>query len=516
MKEFTYLKKECCFYELKKIIMIKLRKLLLLAGVLPFLLACNKEHPDSKNAKPNTYVGISLQFPTMVSQRALPDDYNKTGNWKGRDEIESIDVYLVNTGKGTVNKDSFHKDQFNEITSDGQLMPNLAVEATAGDNVQAYVVVNAHNTVKTLLDAATASDFATKFSDVVSLIASDVATMKGTKEKVMMANIEAPQSVNIKPNVTKAEAIAGQNRMDVKVERVVSRGIVSMKNNQEFDLEVKDATGLKVLSTVKVKSVKYKVGQSNRKFYLMKKADWQTPDPVYSYIPSTSTPQSNGYVNFDYSDELSVIETSTDNKQEDIIKVAEKETKSKFVLPVTHEDNNYKKGNTTYFEIVAEFYPTEIDGEVNTEVKTVFLGMSDGKFYSSRAKAESMNPKEEKANGWDKKQQATQYKNGKMKYILWLNPDKPYGKTGDEKMTKSPTVRNQIYHAYISGFKEIGVPNNPLNPNDPDDPKDPDNPDNPIDPNDPLQNDKTYMSVSIQVLPWTLHSYSVDLSNDIY
>ena len=99
-----------------------------------------------------------------------------------------------------------------------------------------------------------------------------------------------------------------------------------------------------------------------------------------------------------------------------------------------------------------------------------------------------------------------------MKYVLWLNPNKPYG--GAEKITESPTVRNQIYHAHITGFKEIGVPNNPLHPKDPDDPKDPKNPNNPIDPNDPLQTDDTYMSVSITVLNWGMHSYEVDLGND--
>ena len=90
-----------------------------------------------------------------------------------------------------------------------------------------------------------------------------------------------------------------------------------------------------------------------------------------------------------------------------------------------------------------------------------------------------------------------------MKYVLWLNP-------GADKLkpTESPTVRNQIYHIHISSFKEIGLPENPIDPNDPDDP------DNPIDPEDPLVTEKTYLSVSIKVLNWNLHSYTVDLGNN--
>ncbi len=107
-----------------------------------------------------------------------------------------------------------------------------------------------------------------------------------------------------------------------------------------------------------------------------------------------------------------------------------------------------------------------------------------------------------------------------MKYVLWLNPDKVPGETGD-KATMSPTVRNQVYHAHIKGFKQIGLPNNPLNPTDPMNP-DPDKPDapgnenpiNPIKPEDPLQTDDTYLSVEITVLKWGVHSYEIYLGND--
>ena len=122
-----------------------------------------------------------------------------------------------------------------------------------------------------------------------------------------------------------------------------------------------------------------------------------------------------------------------------------------------------------------------------------------------------------------------------MKYVLWLNPNEIPG-AAKAKATMSPTVRNQVYHAHITGFKQIGLPNNPLNPDDPNnpqvDPKDPtkpmdptnpdynpdipgnENPINPIKPEDPLQTDDTYLSVQITVVPWGIHSYEINLGND--
>lgn len=147
------------------------------------------------------------------------------------------------------------------------------------------------------------------------------------------------------------------------------------------------------------------------------------------------------------------------------------------------------------------------------------------KFYTTRAKAEESG------------QKSVYYKGNKStgaiaKYIVWLNPDVVPGTGSTKKASQSPTVRNQVYHVHITGFKKIGVPNNPLNPGIPEDPTKPVGPDNPInpkypaDPNDPadplnpidpthpLETEDTYLSVEITVLPYTVHSYEVDLGTD--
>lgn len=489
---------------------MKINKFLVMAAMalgLGVFAACSNDDEPNVPESGKTYVGVSIAFPgAKEGSRALPEDYNSNGEWKGRDEIKSITVYVVNETAGTVDYSTFGKDQFEGITPDGFLKPKLAVKATPGHNIKAYVVINDVNKKATdKLKNVGAANFESKFKDlIVEAKASEVAAYSGGKEAVMMTNDKEAASITVEAGVSKQDAIAGtKNQAKIKVSRVASRAIVTIKTGVKGEgVKVKNANGENT-STLTLKEITYSVGQSNGNFFNMKRADWKTPDPVYEFVPSTTDTWTSNYDKFDYS-EVGNYKTLQEiaNKENETVKTAlANEQFSKFVLPVTHATNNYRKGNTTYFEVRCTFVPDQIDGEVYNEgPKTVYLGTNDGKFYSTREKAEK--------NG----QKATQYKDGVMKYVLWLNPNKPYG--GAEKITESPTVRNQIYHAHITGFKEIGVPNNPLHPKDPDDPKDPKNPNNPIDPNDPLQTDDTYMSVSITVLNWGMHSYEVDLGND--
>jgi len=259
-----------------------------------------------------------------------------------------------------------------------------------------------------------------------------------------------------------------------------------------------------------VTGVTYAVGQSNKKFYIMKKADYSTPEDVYSYVPTGTDWATTGSGYFDYSGlgDFTEVQQWTYSAT-DVATPLNAEETSKFVLPVTHnvtETNlvelrkSYKKGNTTYFEIRAEFEPIGplADGGTYIPGTDVFWGANDSKFYSTREAAEAQG------------QKATKFTDGVMKYILWLNPNSLESTPTDPNPKVSPTVRNQVYHAHINAFLRMGLPNNPLNPADP---NDEDNPDNPISPYDPLKSDYTYLSVSVKVLPWTIHSYQISLSD---
>lgn len=486
---------------------MKINKLFLIGAValgLGFTACTSEDVPDPEQAKGSTYASISIAFPKATNTRALPEDYNENGEWTGRDAIQSITVFLVNETVGTVDYSTFTTTSFNGIEN-GILKPNLAVKATPGESVKAYVVINDKNDkVTTDLKGATVAGFPAAFSAAVEAVAADVAAYEPDKDVILMTNNVEPTAVSIVPNVSEEAAKLGDtNLIKVNVERVVSRAIVTIGTGVTKTITIKNTQG-QTASTITITDVKYAVGQSNKKFYILKHADFATPEAAYSYIPTTSNLDARSDY-FDYAGlaSFSTVSPIADKTNANVVAALVAETPGKFVLPVTHLDANYRKGNTSYFEIQATFTPDGVDGGSGnyTAGSNVFLGLNDGKFYTSRALAE--------ASG----QKSTLYKGGVAKYIVWLNPDYiPGDETDGGKLaTKSPTVRNQVYHVHITGFKAIGVPNNPLNP---DDPSDPENPENPIDPTDPLENEDTYLSVEITVLPYTVHSYEVDLGVD--
>lgn len=480
------------------------------------LVACNSnEIPDEVDANTtNSYASVTVKFPKGSSVRALPGDYNENGSWTGRDTLQTVTVFLVNTAKGVVDYNSFSKSAFQEIDLNGVLHPNLALKATAGEAVRAYVVINGESGILNTLKTTSAANFATAFAAAAQKIASQVAYLNGNgKETIMMTNDSDSYLINVAAGVTEEAALAGTgNRVQVQVERVVSRAFMTVTP------EAATGAGWPVNAVINggetqiatVKSITYAVGQSNKEFYIMKKANYEVPGNVYMFLPTSSTYWSTYNSMFDYTGLNSF--TPVTQWTYDIANVATPlgaEATSKFVLPVNHVVGEtdldvargfYKKGNTTYFEIRAAFMPLLVDGAAPTFTvpTTVFWGENDKKFYSTRTLAES------------KGQKATEFTDGVMKYVLWLNPNSLESTPADPNPKVSPTIRNQIYHAHINGFLRMGVPNNPLDPNDPDDP---DNPENPIKPQDPLKTDFTYLSVSVKVLPWTIHSYSYSLTD---
>lgn len=491
---------------------MKLSKFLWVCAVALGFAACTTDEVpgDVNQHATDSYASVTIKFPGKVT-RALPGDYNQDGTWVGRDKLETVTVFLVNTVKGVVDYNSFAKSSFAEIDVNGILKPNLALKATAGDNVRVYVVINGEESILNTLKATSAAGFATAFAGEAAKIASQVATYdtEENTEVIMMTNDADSYVINVVAGVTEQEAKDGTgNHVLVNVERVVARAMLTVvPEGTAWTVKAIQASVETPIATVT--EVTYAVGQSNKEFYIMKKADYSTPDPVYSYVPASDNWTANNF-NFDYTGLTSF--TAVQQWAYDAAAVATPlaaETTSKFVLPVTHAVNAaddtarrafYKKGNTTYFEIRAKFMPLLVDGETPTftEPTTVYWGANDSKFYSTRALAEAQG------------QKATEFTGGVMKYILWLNPNSLASTPDDPNPKVSPTVRNQVYHAHIDAFLRMGLPNNPLNP---DDPNDPANPDNPISPYDPLKTDYTYLSVSVKVLPWTIHSYQISLSD---
>ncbi|HJD75550.1 MAG TPA: Mfa1 family fimbria major subunit [Bacteroides reticulotermitis] len=405
------------------------------------------------------------------------------------------------------------------------MKPTLAIKATPGEEVKAYVVINdVNNKVTDALKNVTPSKFSEAFSAAAEAIASEVSAFKDEKDVILMTNTVEPTAVTLVAGVTEADAKVGTvNLIKVDVQRVVSRAIVTIKTDFKDTIDVANANGVKG-SIITIKDVKYGVGQSNKNFFILQNKDFLTPPSVYSYLPGVVDA-----LMFDNSGLAAMSEVSkiADKANAKVVAALAAEKPGKFVLPVTHAAKNYVKGNTTYFEIQIAFTPDYVDGTGTYNAgDSVYLGKNDGKFYTTREKAEESG------------QKSVYYKGNKSaggaiaKYIVWLNPDVVPGTGSTKKASQSPTVRNQVYHVHITGFKKIGVPNNPLNPGIPEDPTKPVGPDNPInpkypaDPNDPadplnpidpthpLETEDTYLSVEITVLPYTVHSYEVDLGTD--
>ena len=496
---------------------MKLYKLFFIAAIALGFMACNADdQPEVPQHETDSYASITVKFPGTVGTRALPGDYNQKGTWTGRDSLKTVTVFLVNTDKDVVDYNSFSKSAFSAITTTGLLEPNLALKATSGDNVRAYVVINGAESILTTLKATSADNFAGVFDNEYAKIASEVAKYNedGT-ETIMMTNDKDDYALTVLPNITEDSAKAGgagSNNILVNVERVVSRAFMTVTPQTETTgWPVKEVIGGNPETEIaRVTGVTYAVGQSNTNFYLMKQEDYATPDPVYTFTPTDYANWSDKEAYFDYSglDNFTPI-TQWAYSATGVDTQLGLEKTSKFVLPVNHavklataelQRPHYKKGNTTYFEIRASFMPSKVDGEdpTFTVPTTVYWGENDKKFYSTRAQAEAQG------------QKATEFKDGIMKYVIWLNPNSYNTSVEDPNPKVSPTIRNQVYHAHINSFQRMGLPNNPLNPLDPDVEG---NPDNPINPEDLLKTDYTYLSVSVKVLPWTIHSYSYSLTD---
>lgn len=464
----------------------------------------------------NSYASVKVKFPKGASlTKALPQGQ---GSWTGRDVIENVTVFLVNTANNVVDFNSFTTGSFNAIDANGVLSPNLALRATAGQNIRVYTVINGSPDVLNMLKLTQANGFASAFAGEASKIASDVAkynapvppATQGT-ETIMMTNDEDNYTITVIPGVTQADALTGtSNHAIVKVERVASRALLTVEPATSNVWAVTEKVNGTDTQIAKITSVTYGVGQSNKKFFIMKQSDYRTPNPVYNFVPSGNDwALNNAY--FDYSGLNFTQAQEFSYNVANINDPLNNESTSKFILPVNHavhltnptaQRPFYKKGNTTYFEVRAAFIPNELDGAPYTSQQptTVFWNSGNKKFYTTRVLAEAEGGR------------ATKFENGVMKFVLWLNPNAMATSVDDPNPVASPTYRNEVYHAHVSDF-HMGLPNNPLNPEDPNDPE---NPENPIDPNDPLKSDRTYLSVSVKVIPWTIRSNKYSLTDDMY
>nr|WP_298673988.1 Mfa1 family fimbria major subunit [uncultured Prevotella sp.] len=520
------------------------------------LTSCSSDDTLSSSTaeeKGNTYVAVSLTMPLSSGTRATSTstsstDYNLIGEWVGKDEIQSVAIYIV--GDGVVSTGQFVAGDFTiaNATNAITLTPKKAIKTTPGDK-QVYVLINGTQPMIDALATADPTNFVAAYKSTILKLknsgsstiapATSASQLIGTPttpgDDVIAITNSEDASVTVVKDITSAEALDPtdpQNRAKVKVQRAVGRVMVTTEKNT---YPIKSSTGT-VLGTVS--NITWVLAQGENSLYVQQKSDFTTPNS--SWIPaSTGTDvdyNTNAGNKYDYSGLFesyeaapgfggTAVPTMDAYKDPTAAGIGDSSVlNGKFILPTTHTpgdatSTDYRKGNTAYVLVRAKYAPaTYADTGTGTGNSdgTFYLG-ANGKYYTTAANA--VNP----AKGGITGQTVAKYVGGKVLYYAWVNPDKVPG------WLNSPVLRNNIYHIHITGFNTIGTNWNPLYPEDPTtanpsnpDPKpkadstDPDynpknEPTNPIDPTDPLTTPETWMSVDVTVLPWTVHSYGVNL-----
>lgn len=400
--------------------------------------------------------------------------------------------------------------------------------------------------------------------------AGELAKVDNDKDIILMTGPAATPTID--DNVSAAEAVSGaKNRADLTVQRAVARVFVTTSATS-FTLKGMNPTSMtEEAGAITVSDLTYVVGQGENKFYFLQKDNGGNDGaafttPAFAQVPSSTddyftaayqTVYTNIGKHYDYSGLWKNTAGSTKVKGVTVPTRAaafsgtaatelgnvttdlNTALKGEFILPTLHKYNTdraqsgYRKGNTSYILIRGYLTPkyvvkadgSVVDGSTLGANDDLYLG-ANGVFYADKATVRDAAKKGVAG------QTAQKYVGRKVLYFVWINPDEV-----DGKPVNSPVIRNNIYHVSIKGISKVGANWNPLvpvvNPNDPNitDPNNPNNPvnnnpnnpdprpdndiepkDPPVDPTDPISTKETWMSVNVNILPWAVHSYEVELS----
>lgn len=499
--------------------------------------------------------------------------YNFVEKWNGNDQVVKVTAYIFdgNTDAAQLEvKDEATDFTFvQKSTADGNktvIKPKHGVKVTVGTKT-VYLVVNPTTDVYNLLDGinnlgefkaayesanlafasrTTIAADATTASNVKT--AADALYTPGTNASdpatIVMTGAPVTQAVvaNIKEGATDAEdgtvdaafGTTQKNRFNFTMKRAVATVFVTSKKAADTEYPVlkgdDPTTPTRETNTVlaTVSSLTFSQAQGEQKIYFLQKAAETTDNtayqtPAYSFV-STAANYDEAATKYDYNGlwKSNAVTANTAgvlaaNDGENVVKGA---TVVPF-LPATHHwteaGDNYKEGNTAYVLVRATLKPKFIyvvEGDALKAVafneaqhKAKFFYGSDNKFYATKeavAKAKESNAS----------LTAKMFTDGKGLYTVWINPDTPTGK----QWKNSPTNRNNIYHISINDIKSMPENWNPLvpggvgNPDPKPNPTDnPNEPDPKHKPENPLSPVETWMSVDATILPWSIHSYGVEL-----
>ena len=506
------------------------------------LTSCKKE-PEKPQNEGTTYVSVAINLQSSLRAGDSGDDkeFNYKGTWNGKDAIETIAVYVV--GDGEVSYGQYTMADFDVVkaTDDTNITikSNKAILTKPGTK-KVYALINAPEEITKLLEKSMPAHFNEAYAKAVAIegmTTAQVARANAANEDLIMMSNSAECKIEIADGVTKEEAIQGpKNLAKVDVKRVVARVILTTTKDT-YPIKLEDGT---VLGTIS--NITYAVAQGEKAFYIsqQKNEAGSIITPGYNFLPVVDPADKSKLTNYadqaktyDYSDLHSTVTTPraaivADNLTE-ALEIGKKSLESSaFIFEASHPfgengqtianyTGGFRRGNTPYVLVRAKFTPND-NAFYNDYQKNLFKKAGhDGTFYRGEdglLYARNKPFKSKRTNEIVPEQKYTEYKAGKVLYHVFVNPDN-VAKTLD-----APAYRNNIYHISVTGFKTLGLNWNPLYPEDPDtpdqknpDPKPKDDPNTPpYVPGDFNTPKETYLAVEVNVIPWNVHSYDIELS----
>ena len=511
----------------------------LLAVGLVALTSCKQDRTEPQKNEGSTYVSVAINLQSSLRAGDSSDDkeFNYKGTWNGKDAIETIAVYVV--GDGSVSYGQYTKADFDIVkaTDDANITikPKSAILTKPGTK-KVYALINAPEEITKLLEKSMPAHFNEAYAKAVeNMTTAQVARANAAKEDLIMMSNAAECKIDVEDGVSKEDAKQGpKNLAKVSVKRVVARVILTT-TKPSYDITLQDGT---VLGTIS--DITYAVAQGEKAFYIsqQKNKAGSIITPGYNFLPAVDPANKSKLTNYaeqektyDYSDLHATVTTPRPALVAEsltaALEIGKKSLESSaFIFEASHPfgengqtiadyTGGFRRGNTPYVLVRAKFTPND-NAFYNDYQKNMFK-RGDGTFYRGEdglLYARNKPFKSKRANEIVPEQKYTEFKAGKVLYHVFVNPDN-VAKTLD-----APAYRNNIYHISVTGFKTLGLNWNPLYPEDPDtpdqknpDPKPKDDPNTPpYVPGDFNTPKETYLAVEVNVIPWNVHSYNIELS----
>ena len=502
------------------------------------LTSCKQDRTEPQKNEGTTYVSVAINLQSSLRAGDSSDDkeFNYKGTWNGKDAIETIAVYVVGDGSVSYGQYTMADFKIDKATDDTNITikPNKAILTKPGTK-KVYALINAPEEITKMLEKSMPTHFNEAYAKAVeNMTTAQVARANAAKEDLIMMSNADECKIDVEDGVSKEEAIQGtKNLAKVNVKRVVARVILTT-TKPSYEIKLQDGTVLG-----KIENITYAVAQGEKAFYIsqQKNEAGSIITPGYSFLPAVNPADKSKLTNYedqakvyDYSD----LRYTVDNPRAAIVadnltaalEIGKKSLESSaFIFEASHPfgengqtianyTGGFRRGNTPYVLVRTKFTPD--DNAFYNDYQRNLFKKGDGTFYRGEdGLFYARNKPFRSKNGTHvPEQKYTKFEAGKVLYHVFVNPDDVL------KTLDAPAYRNNIYHISVTGFKTLGLNWNPLYPEDPDtpdqknpDPKPKDDPNTPpYVPGDFNTPKETYLAVEVNVIPWNVHSYDIELS----